>query len=111
MKFNQNFIFRCRPRRNQYLTSKQVLYELDNLPSDSDISGASDDSDLDETYVPKEKIRESSDDDEEEVVEDKGDEGEVAGLAGDMGENIPELPSQLGDLLDIVNLPEELPDM
>ena len=111
MKFNQNFIFRYMPRRNQYLTTKQVLQELDNLPSDSDISGASDDSDLDETYVPKDKIRESSDDEEEKVVEDVGDVGEVSELPGDIGDNIPELPTQLGHLLDIDNLPEELLDL
>ena len=104
MTFNQNFIFRYRPRRNQYLTAKQVLHELDNLPSDSDISGASDNRDLDETYVPKDKIRESSDDEEEEAVEDVGDVGEVAELPGGMGDNIPELPTQLGHLPDIDNL-------
>ena len=111
MKFNQNFIFRYRPRRNQYLTTKKVLQELVNLPSDSDISGASDDSDLDETYVPKDKIRESSDDEEEKVVEHVGDVGEVAELPVDIGDNIPELPTQLGHLLDIDNLPEELLDL
>ena len=55
----------------------------------------SDDSDLDETYVPKDKIRESSDDNEEEFVEDVGDVGEVAELPGDTGDNIPELSTQL----------------
>ena len=103
--------FLFRPRRHQYLSANQILQELENLPSDSDISGASDGSDLDETYVPKDKIRDSSDDDEEEVVEDVGDVGEVTELPGDMGDNIPELPVQEGQLLDIDNLPEELLDL
>ena len=61
--------------------------------------------------MPKEKISQSSDEDENEAVEDTGDVGEVDELAGDMGDYIPELPTQVGQLLDIDNLPEKLPDL
>ena len=53
--------------------------------------------------MPKEKFSQSSDEDENEAVEDTGDVGEVDELAGDMGDYIPELPTQVGQLLDIDN--------
>ena len=62
----------CRSARFRKLNAAEISHALDEVPSDSDISGMSDDSDNDETYIPRgEAVPDSSDEDEEPPHDDQ----------------------------------------
>ena len=58
-----------RSLRRANLNSTQISIALDEIPSDSDISGAGDDSDNDNTYRPRGEAVEDTSDEEEEAEE------------------------------------------
>ena len=77
--FFKNYIFifflhsRTRRLRLNHSQISQALEALEDIPSDSYISGLSDDSDLDESFVPRgEEVVSSSDEDDEEAGEENG---------------------------------------
>ena len=79
----------------QLLTAAQIRQALDCVPSDSDISGASDDSDGDETWLPARDRDEPESDDNDLVGDDVGPAGDVGGVAADEDLSDEELPDVL----------------
>ncbi len=71
------------------MSQQEIKEALDDIPSDSDISGASDDSDVDETWLPKgQRDVPDSDDDAGNV----GDGGQLSDGGGDVEDNqLPDL--------------------
>ncbi len=78
------------------LNDRQIVSYLDDIPSDSDVSGASDDSVADETYQPPlcqlQPDFESSDEDEDKLVD-----------IPDIPEDVPE---DVSDQLDVSDQPD-----
>jgi hypothetical protein len=71
-------------------TPEAIRQLLEDIPSDSDISGADDDSGDDETYVPRDEEAGGEDEDDQDDPDDLGGVGDVAG-AGEVDE-LPDLP-------------------
>jgi hypothetical protein len=65
-------VFWSRPIRSGRLSANQIANILDDILSDSDISGISDDSDNYESFRPRGEVASSSSEDEPEDVEDMG---------------------------------------
>ena len=57
-------------RKLAALDESNISNYLDEIPSGSDISGASDDSDNDETYYPRDRLEESSSDEDEPFMDE-----------------------------------------
>jgi len=97
------FFLYFRPLRGAILNTRQIEDALD-IPSDSDISGASDDSDEDELYLPPSELRQFSgyeldeEDDEVGAVEDVQESDEdMFGPSGDDGGHAVPLEDVLDD--------------
>jgi hypothetical protein len=91
--FYDNFIFNFfiyRSSRSVRFTSEAILQALDDIPSDSDISGAEDDSFDDETYVPREEVDDREEDDDIPDLVDRGVEMDIVEAGG--GTDEEELP-------------------
>lgn len=81
--------FYFRPRNSHVLDQKQIRQALEEIPSDSDISGGSDDSDFDQNWEPpRDRDLPDSDDDHAEV-DDVGPGGDAGGEPAD--EELPDL--------------------
>jgi len=73
LKISINSFFSYRSRSSGNLNIRQIQQALlEDIPSDSDISGLSDDSENDESYVPKNRVGDDSSDDDQEVDEQLG---------------------------------------
>lgn len=81
------------------LKADEIAQALEDIPSDSDISGADDDSDLDETYRPRGELEESSSEDEEPPVPAVVDPPDVS----EEEEELPEVDHL--DIADVQDLP------
>ncbi len=71
-------------------TPEAIRQLLEDIPSDSDISGADDDSGDNETYMPRDEEAGGEDEDDQDDPDDLGGVGDVAG-AGEVDE-LPYLP-------------------
>ena len=78
------------------LTAAQIRQALECIPSDSDISGASNDSDGDENWLPARDRDQPESDDDDLAGEDVGPAGDIGGGAADddlSDEELPGVPS------------------
>jgi hypothetical protein len=81
-------VFWYRPIRLGRLSANQIANILDDIPSDSDISGLSDDSNNDESFRPRGELASSNSEDEPEDVEDMGPVCDVLGPYGDVQDGL-----------------------
>jgi hypothetical protein len=84
------YFFIYRSSRSVCFNSEAILQALDEIPSDSDISGAEDDSFDDETYVPSEEVDDREEDDDIPDLVDRGVEVDIVVAGRDTDEE--ELP-------------------
>ena len=85
---------RTRRLRLNHSQISQALEALEDIPSDSDISGLSDDSDLDESFVPRgEEVVSSSDEDNEEAGEENGAIEEAPETLQEASDPLPGVPA------------------
>lgn len=80
--------FSFRSSRNKLITQEAITQALDCIPSDSDISGVDDDSDLDDTFLPEEETVPSSAEESEDEAEDLPDLGDQSADARDLQEGV-----------------------
>ena len=83
--------------RRVNLSDHQIVDVLDDIPSDSDISGASDDSIADENYLPPGFLQQPDVETSEDDVEDEGGEDELPDIPDDIPDDLDNMPGPSGD--------------